>query len=763
MKAPVFESPPECRLRFTVSGGGVAFDLPGGTFFVAVAVGAAGSLVIPYGQGENGSTLFLPMRASRYYRVSGGEVSAWQWDGLQWRASASDARIAGGRLSVPFPAKGAARWVAWEKAFAAPEDWGRLVATSDPFFDPLHEGYGDQALSLYWEDLRDGGGVELRHHGDAGRLRIYQLFVRLFANTATETRPNGTMAGNGCGKFEGITTAVLDSLRELGVTHLWLTGILQHATATEHPGLPADDRDLLKGIAGSPYAVRDPFDLCPDLATTAEARWPEFRALLARAHAAGLKVLIDLVPNHLARSTTSRLFPERSFGLEDDRSRFFDPQNHFFYLQPDGSGPPLRLPTAGQPGCDGLYEGERQWGRATGNNVASWQPQAHDWYETIKLNYGYDFTTGAACYPNAIEPEHPVPRTWEWLDDLIAHWQGEGVDGFRCDMAHLIPPEFWHWVIARARERQPEVVFVAEAYEDDPAAVRSRHPIVAMLPEPVTTALLDAGFDAVYEGQVRKLLKAMAEGKWANDLDALLEAPLTALRALRYAENHDEVRLAAAWGGMEIGRPVSAILFGLSQGPVLLYNGQELGEAAGEGSARGYGGGNARTSIFDYGVMPEVAKWANGGRWDGASLGPEQRALRAFYGRLLKVVGEPAFCSGICVALNGINTGNPQFGRVAGEVASGHWLYAFLRYEGRSGQCFLVVVNLHRSEAFRDVLLRLPEWLPMGWSAETKLQLLDRLAPSFPLRLVVTPGQLLLPLVPPLGTFYFEVTPFAQS
>lgn len=574
-------------------------------------------------------------------------------------------------------------------------------------------------------------------------MRIYQLLPRLFGNTNETRRINGTLAQNGVGKFTDINDAALASLRAMGFTHLWLTGVLRQATATDYSdiGLYPDDPDLLKGLAGSPYAINDLFDVCPDYALNPADRLAEFRALLDRIHAHGLGAIIDFVANHVARSYRSLVRADLDFGAHDDRTRFFAPDNNFFYLQPDspGGGPPLRLPTfvdgrAVSPtcrvlgGCDGRFISELDHSKVTGNNAATWSPALHDWYETVKLNYGFDFTTGTRAYPHAAAPELPIPDTWHKMDAVLAHWQRLGVDGFRCDMAHMVPPEFWVWAVKRARERQPAVLFLGEAYDNDPMKVG---------PGNVLHDLLRAGFDAVYDDPAYKILKQIYDGpKWANDLDSITSDRFLFERSLRYAENHDEVRLAGAnhWGGigMQVGRPVAAILYGLSRGPVLLYSGQEVGEPA--LGAEGFGGDDARTTIFDYWSMPELAKWVNGHRFDGARLSTEQRELRAFYARLLALVGEPAFRDGDFFPLNPANIWNEHFGRLPGETASGHWLYAFLRFDAASGQRFLVVAHLHRSNALREVYVRLPaEALAfIGLPPSHPPRLVERLSPFVP-------------------------------
>ena len=639
-----------------------------------------------------------------------------------------------------------------------------------------------------------------RHGSDKARVRIYQLFVRLFGNTNETRKQNGALAENGVGRFADINDAALSSMQQMGFTHIWLTGVLQQATATDYSefGQPADDTDLLKGLAGSPYAIKDYFDVCPDYAQDPANRLKEFGLLLERLHAHGLKAIIDLVANHVARSCDSCVKPDCNFGscgcdgAGDDVTKFFDPHNNFFYLTPDGNGPPLRLPTwkdgvaisatcqaaaavESLQKCDGLFEGETTFGRVTGNNVVSWTPHLNDWYETVKLNYGFDFTDPSKSvreYPNAWAPEKAIPDTWKKMDQVIEHWQSMGVDGFRCDMSHMVPPEFWSWVIAQARGRQPDVFFIGEAYDDDPSKVPGSDPVIAGLnwgKGNVLFDLLNAGFDAVYDAPVYRALKRIYDGSgWANDIDREITDGFICHNSVRYAENHDEVRLAAPseWGGvgMDVGRPVSAILYGMSRGAIMLYNGQEVGEPA--AGAEGFGGDDARTSIFDYWSMPELVKWVNGHRYDGGRLSPEQKALRAFYGRLVNLVGEPAFQDGEFFPLNPANHDNPGFGRLPDEQASGHWLYAFLRYDLSTEQRFLIVANLHPTIPLRDVRILLPatalQFLDLtDGPANKQLNLADRLAHEDAMRIdssVADACNAGFPIlaIPPLTSFYFE-------
>ena len=578
------------------------------------------------------------------------------------------------------------------------------------------------------------------------------------------------------------------AIRKMGFSHIWLTGVLQQASGTDYSaiGQPADDPDLLKGIAGSPYSIKDYFDVCPDYAVDPKERLAEFKALLDRLHKHQLKALIDFVPNHVARCYHSDIKPEINFGTTDDRSKFFDPRNNFFYLQPDANGPPLKLPTwhdgvALSPTCklegmkcDGRFDGELEHGKVTGNNVASWQPNLNDWYETAKLNYGFDFTDSSKQrreYPNAWHPDAPVPDTWKKMDQVIAYWQEIGVDGFRSDMAHMEPPEFWKWLIARARQRMPAVVFIGEAYDNDPAKVPGSDPVLSGLNGGrgnVMFDLLDAGFDGVYDDPTYRALKRIYEGPaWANDLDTIERDAFIFDNSLRYAENHDEVRLASRsqWGGvgMNVGRPVSAILYGLSRGPIMLYNGQEVGEPA--AGAEGFGGDDSRTSIFDYWSMPALVSWLNGHRYDGGKLSLEQKSLREFYARLVRLTNEPAFRDGVFIPLNPENRENPAFGRLGDETTSGHWCYAFFRFDHTSRQTFLVVANLHPGEALRHVGVFIPAAALQTTGlnkADFQLRFVDRLAAESAMEIELRAGELgtgglRIPEIPPLTACYFEV------
>ncbi|MEZ4385389.1 MAG: alpha-amylase family glycosyl hydrolase [Nannocystaceae bacterium] len=567
---------------------------------------------------------------------------------------------------------------------------------------------------------------------DSPKLRIYQLTVRLFSNTKTINISDGDIDTNGVGKFAEIDETALAELRAMGYSHIWLHGVLQQATTTDYPdiGEPPDDNDAVKGRAGSYYAIRDYYDVSPDYAVDPEARLDEFKELVQRIHAADMKVIIDLVPNHLARTYHSNIPTKLDFGIGDSTGVFFTPGNHFYYLV-EPPGQQLMLPKPDwwtAPGeLDGTIDDENNDGlpmgdlpRATGNNVATSAPAVTDWYDTVKLNYGYDFTTMMGTYD-------PMPKTWVDMDKVIAYWQTMGVDGFRADYAHYVPAEFWTWAIGQARSRDSEVYFVAEAYENDPNAVAGL----------TFQGLLDAGFDAIYDDTTYDAVKRVfcCSGQ-ANDLSQIItdhEAISDSL--LRYGENHDERRIASpvvmggdpdasGFGSMEAGVPVTALLYLLGKGPIMLYNGQEVGEPG--SGPEGYGREDGRTTIFDYWAMPEFAKWVNGHAYDGGQLGQNQKDLRATYRRLIALATSSAVATGDFVNLQEHNVAEDSNGTYC---SAGRWCYSFIR--SSVDDALLVSVNLNPNNMY-TLDLRVPQEAldAIGLGDATEIILEDRMDPA---------------------------------
>lgn len=554
------------------------------------------------------------------------------------------------------------------------------IGAEDAGSSPKGDGDADAGPT---DDEVDGGVVV-----DAGtpppRRVIYQLVVRTFSNVNDTRNKDGTIEQNGVGKFNDINEAALRSLKDMGITDVWFTGVLRQATLTDHSdvGLPADDPDVVKGRAGSLYAIRDYFDVSPDYAVDKTKRLDEFRALIQRAHAVGLRVHIDLVPNHVARGYRSVVKPDKNFGLGDDRSVFFKKDNHFYYLPAQGA---LRLakPTHWTPPgltFDSRYPDEdassaERTPRVTGLDGRSTSPSENEWYETVKLNYGVEFTTGARHF-------EPVPSTWRLVDEILAYWQELGVDGFRCDFAHVIPNEAWSYLIGRAKERVPGTFFFAEAYADRPAL----------------KALITAGFDAIYNDPAVDELKRIYQGRsglarYAQVMEELTDDVRGSY--VHYLENHDERRIASGivvsdspddtgFGGMRANYQLAPLLYLVSHGPVLIFNGQEVGEPG--AGTEGFSTENGRTSIFDYWSMPELQRWVNGHAYDGANLTEAQRALRGFLRDLLRLSQHE-----LAVAKGYWNL--YYYNRAERFPDASSSLYSFARFAPKGGRLLLVIAN----------------------------------------------------------------------
>jgi len=546
------------------------------------------------------------------------------------------------------------------------------------------------------------------------RAAIYELPIRLFGNRNETRVQRGSLVQNGVGKFNDIDDNALDSIRKLGTTHLWLLGVMRQATLTEYPGLTADPPGVVKGVAGCYYAIKDCFDVCPDYASSIDSRMEEFEALVKRIHAHGMRVLIDFVPNHVARGYHSTVRPDLDFGSNDDKSVFFKPSNNFFYLvQPQAQRLSVRPPESWwldrksstfhtEDGANGNVP------RATGNNQTSPRIGRNDWYDTVKLNYGYDFVTQESCY-------EPIPSTWLIMNEVLAYWQNKGVDGFRCDFAHWIPLEFWSFAISRARRRSPGVYFLAEAFDNADA-----------VPGFSTQALVNCGFDAVYDSSAFCTVKAIAQStSWANDLDLLLDDSPLAPALARYVENHDERRAASpicpntAPHHSGLGSPASglAALYALwlaGKGPMIVHAGQELGEAGAD--SEGFSGSDGRTSIFDYWSLDCFIDWCSSGKWDLSSGSKPQQALRKGYEKLLQMAQCADFEKGTCYGLGFENRKDWSYGQ------NGRWIFAFLRKLPSSPSALLPVINLSPTDSF-DLRLRIPHaaFLFHGWPTNGQL------------------------------------------
>jgi glycosidase len=502
------------------------------------------------------------------------------------------------------------------------------------------------------------------------QIVIYQLLPRLFGNKNATNIPYGTIEQNGSGKFNDITDRALDGIKELHVNYVWYTGVIAHASLTDYSnyGIKVDDADVVKGRAGSPYAIRDYYDVNPDLAVNVKNRMQEFEALVKRSHAKNLKVIIDFVPNHVARGYHSYSKPKNviDFGAHDDVAKAFSTKNDFYYIP----GQPLVVPTKGQETPlsilqDGKFD--ENPAKATGNDAFTAVPKYDDWYETVKLNYGVDHLNGRKEYFN------PIPPVWMKMRDILVFWTDKGVDGFRCDMAEMIPIAFWNWVIPQVKKVNPTLIFLGEAYN----------------PQVYKQYLEEGKFDYLYDKVgLYDGLKKLIRNEPGADVSAIRyvwqkESAGFGKKMLRFLENHDEERIASAGfaGKAELALPAMVVSATLGAGPVMLYFGQEVGEP-GKGK-EGYGGDDNRTTIFDYWGVPNHQKWMNGGLFDGHKLNAAQQHLRAYYKQLLKVT------SASDAVLNGEIYEIPQSGNMNNRM------YAFIRYSGK--QRLLVVANFDRN------------------------------------------------------------------
>jgi glycosidase len=500
-----------------------------------------------------------------------------------------------------------------------------------------------------------------------GNPVIYQMLVRLFGNADTTNKPFGTIEENGVGKFNDVTDLALAELRQLGVTHVWYTGVLEHATMTALEGVPADDADVVKGRAGSPYAIKDYYDIAPALASTPAKRMDEFQQLLERTHQHRLKAIIDFVPNHVARSYHSDAKPAgvKDLGEDDDTTKSFLRTNNFYYLPGQQLKVPAYNPLEAEaaPGEDGLFA--EHPAKVTGNNVFNPTPNVGDWFETVKLNYGVEFAEKGEI--QHFDPE--TPPTWTKMRDILMYWADKGVDGFRCDVSEMVPVQFWAWAIKSLKEKHPKLIFIAEVYNP------------AMYHDYVQTG----GFDYLYDkvgvyDRIRAVMSGKSGATTMGIDSGLAQSKGIESHMLRFLENHDEQRIASPdfAGDPRAGIPGMTVTALLGPSPTMLYFGQESGEPGKGGE--GFGGEDGRTTIFDYWGVPAHQAWLNGGKFDGGGLSSEQKELRRFYAALCKIVStSPIAAKGKMIPI-------PQEQPHA---------YAFVRH--LSGKCLLVVANFDPS------------------------------------------------------------------
>jgi Glycosidases len=487
---------------------------------------------------------------------------------------------------------------------------------------------------------------------------IYQVFTRVCCNETQNPVPYGSIHRNGCGKMNGYTSEVLKGIRETGVTHIWFTGLLAHASRSSYSkfGIPESHHSTVKGEAGSPYAIRDYYDIDPDLAESVPDRMQEFMQLVQRVHEAGMKIIMDFVPNHVAREYCSVSHPEgvADLGENDDPGLSFSPGNNFYYI-------------TGQQ-----LSGEIDWGdysefpaKATGNDRFSSTPSKSDWYETVKLNYGVDYQGGGTTSFN------PIPDTWFKMRDILRFWASKQIDGFRCDMAEMVPAAFWTWATDKVKYQYPEMLFIGEVY--DPNQYRT---------------YIGAGFDYLYDkvGMYDCIRDVICGKRSTTDITSQWQATDDIRNHMLYfLENHDEQRIASDFfaGKAEKGIPGLIVSVLLQQNPFMLYAGQEYGERGMD--EEGFSGKDGRTTIFDYWCVDTLA------RAEQRKLTKEEKALKAMYDKVLNIArSEKSVAEGASFDLMYVNQ---QYQRQ----------YAFLRKSDT--EVLLVVANFEEQSADMDVTI----------------------------------------------------------
>ncbi len=465
---------------------------------------------------------------------------------------------------------------------------------------------------------------------------IYQVLPRLFGNYNTTNKLNGSINENGCGKFNSFTTKALNEIKLLGATHIWYTGVIEHATKTDYSafGIRKDHPGIVKGKAGSAYAIKDYYDVDPDLAENVPNRMAEFKNLVKRTHKANLKVIIDFVPNHVARQYHSDAKPKGIKDLgEDDHSEWaFSPLNNFYYLPNQTFLPQFDVQDYTEYPV-----------KATGNDQFSAELTINDWYETVKLNYGVNYVEGRQ------KQFDPIPNTWLKMLDILLFWAAKKVDGFRCDMAEMVPVEFWGWVIFQVKMQYPDIIFIAEVYK--PAEYRNY--------------LCNGKFDYLYDkvGMYEMLRNITSKNYPVREItNSWQSLGGIEIQMLNFLENHDEQRIGSGFfsGNGSYAQPAMIVAATLTQAPVMIYSGQELGELGMD--YEGFSGMDGRTTIFDYWGVKSIQAWTNDGKFDGKKLTSEQKELRNFYKKLLNItISEKAITDGLMYDLEFANFDNPKF------------------------------------------------------------------------------------------------------
>lgn len=596
-------------------------------------------------------------------------------------------------------------------------------------------------------------GIQMK---EEGKKVIYQVFTRLFGNTNTNNKPWGTIEENGVGKFDDFTPKALKEIRELGITHIWYTGVPHHALVTDYTeyGITNDDPDVIKGRAGSPYAVKDYYNVNPDLANNPNKRLEEFRELVDRTHQEGMKVIIDIVPNHVARHYEGASTPEgkEAFGESDDTTVEYQRDNNFYYIP----GKPFQvpewtngyLPLGGEPhplSDNKFVENPAKW---TGNGSRRPQPDMNDWYETVKINYGVkpdgtlDFDQLPADYNLKSVEEHlefwkdkSVPDSWIKFRDIALYWLDFGVDGFRFDMAEMVPVEFWSYLNSQIKQKNSDALLLAEVY--NPSLYRDY----------IHRGKMDYLYDKV---ELYDSLKHIMQGHGWTDHIPVVQKGLLDIehQMLHFLENHDEQRIASPEfaGDAMRGKPAMVVSATLSTSPTMIYFGQEVGEPGAEDA--GFGS-PSRTSIFDYIGVPHHQRWMNNKKFDGGQLSEAEESLRDFYKRLLNLTINSKALMGSYEDIHFYNRDNTE--------GYNYRVYSYVRWQ--DGEQLLILVNFDAVESYQFEL-KIPPAVVSAWGLEegSEYVLSDLLYDYTRVKLRIEKGQGLFEIsLAPLQSYIFKL------
>ncbi|WP_417443568.1 alpha-amylase family glycosyl hydrolase [Joostella sp.] len=597
--------------------------------------------------------------------------------------------------------------------------------------------------------------MENKKEKQYSKIAIYQVFTRLFGNTNTTNKPWGTIEENGVGKFADFTDKALEEIKELGVTHIWYTGVPHHALVNDYTayGISNDDPEVVKGRAGSPYAVKDYYNVNPDLATDPANRLEEFKQLIDRSHKHKLKVIIDIVPNHVARNYEGITNPEgvESFGASDDVSVAYNKDNSFYYNPGEAFSLPDwkdgYSPLGGEENAliDGKFdENPAKW---TGNGSRASKPDQNDWYETVKVNYGVspdghrDFDTLPENFNQESYKKHfefwqdkEVPASWIKFRDIALYWIDYGVDGFRYDMAEMVPVEFWSYMNSAIKMKNPDAFLMAEVYNPD----RYR--------DYLHLGKMDYLYDKV---DMYDSLKHIMKGYGWTDHIPVVRNKFNDIEhnMLYFLENHDEQRIASPEfvGNAETAKPAMTMLATIGTSPLMIYFGQEVGEPGAENA----GFGNpSRTSIFDYIGVPTHQRWMNGGKFDGGQSTAEEKELRDFYKRLLNVAISNEALTGESREIHYYNKDHTE--------NYDHRVFSFVR---SSEDQKLIVVSNFDTDVSHEFELRIPKDIISKWNLSEEEYELNDLLYQQKGKLILKNGEGFIKVsLAPLESFIFELS-----